>query len=315
MLGGCFRPPYQGTPGVNKVEATREPGERRRAKVSGNTININSDANNFTVDDDKGLRLLEAVVTRTEGVYKPGEGVKGPVRFFGAKCKLYQKGVFQLDFTSPECTWDGDFLATDKTGHGVTADGNTIIDAQKAVWNSDTGHLALETALLKRLKNKKTLEFTGKAPKANVANDVVTMPAGGEGWNPEGQKLTGNVIRWNLKNSKLEADGNATVTTSDMMLTGDHLRANTKLEKGQFNGNCRMVAKQSFVGGKKGSGSPVKSGGGKKAGAGKRSSGASILGFGGSGDTVSSGKSGKKHKGKHKGKGKGKGKRKKAKLE
>jgi lipopolysaccharide export system protein LptA len=311
-LGAGCRPPYQGTPGVNKVQATKDPDETPRSKVSGNTININSSANNFTVDDNKGRRLLIAKVDRTQGVYKPGTGVEGPVRFFNAKCKLYQKGVFQLDFTSPECTWDGNLLSTDKTGHGVTADGNTVIDAQQAVWHSDTGHLSLGNANLKRLKNKKALEFTGKAPKAEVENDVVTMPAGGEGWNPEGQKLTGNVIRWNLKNSKLEADGNATVTTSDMTLSGDHLRANTKLEKGVFTGNTKMVAKQSFLGPKKGGGNSKA--GGKKAGGGKKRSGASILGFGGIGESGSGAKSGKKHggKGKHKGKHKGKGKKKKA---
>lgn len=304
LLGSGCRPPYQGTPGVNQVEASKDPDDKQKSKKSENAININSSANSFSVDDTKGRPLLVAKVDRTEGKYVPGKGVDGPVRFFNAKCKLYQRGVFQMDFDSPECTWDGKLLSTDKTGHGVTADKGTIIDAKKAVWHSDTGHLSLETTQLKRLKNKKDLEFTGKAPKAEVQDDLVTMPAGGEGWNPEGQHLSGNVIRWNLKNSKLEADGNATVTTSDMTLSGDHLRANTKLEKGVFTGNTKLVAKKSFLGPKK-DGGKAKSGSVKKAG--NKKSGASFLNFGGSSDSsAETGKGGKKHKGKGKGKHKGK---------
>src|SRR5687768_15961958 len=98
--------------------------------------------------------------------------IQGAVRMQGAKCRVFTDGKPQLDLEAPEATWDGKVLRTQKATHGVTADGETVIDAQSAVWTANGGELALVNAKLQSLQKGKP-SFTVDASKASVNGDII----------------------------------------------------------------------------------------------------------------------------------------------
>jgi lipopolysaccharide export system protein LptA len=236
-LAGCRRRPDP-IP-INAGQAVKkEPRDRKGEDTA--SITVQGTGNAFKVQDEKGRQLLEARVEKVDGTFKPGVGLQGPVKLRMAKCRLFQQGKPQLNLDSPEAFWDGERLTTDKTAHAVTADGEMVLDAQKAVWTADTGHLDLETAKVEARKAGKT-DFTAEAPKAKVVEKLVTMPAGAAGRNPEGQQLTANHVRWHLDSGKLEANGNVVVLGEGARATGQRLTADTRLQRGRLTGGTRLV--------------------------------------------------------------------------
>jgi hypothetical protein len=211
-------------------------------KQAASTVEVSGEGNSFMVDDEKGRRLIEAKVERVDGAMRPDQGMQGPVLMKKLKCRLFQDGKPQLDLVAPEATWDGKELRAEKTAHGTTPDGTTVIDAQKAIWTAKGGGLALDGAKLKALK-KGQETFVADAPKATVIGDLITMPAGAEGRNPEGKRLQANHVRWHRESGRLEANGNVLVADKDTEVTGQRLQADTKLQKGRFSGNTRVRAK------------------------------------------------------------------------
>lgn len=211
------------------------------------TLKVTGDRNSFAVDDEKGRRLLEAKVQHVEGAMRPDQGIQGPVLMKQVKARLYQEGKPQLDLVAPEATWDGLRLLAGKTAHGTTPDGETVIDAQKAIWTAGNGALDLDDAKLASLEKGKTT-FTAQAAKAKVLGDVITMPAGAVGTNPEGKRLKANHVRWFRSSGKLEANGNVVVADKDTEVSGQRLSADTRLQKGRFSGNTRVRARAGKLG-------------------------------------------------------------------
>jgi hypothetical protein len=206
------------------------------------TLKVTGERNSFTVDDEKGRKLLEAKVEHVEGAMRPDKGIEGPVRMKQVKARLYQEGKPQLDLVAPEATWDGVKLLAEKTAHGTTPDGETVIDAQKAVWTAGNGALDLDAARLTSLEKGKTT-FTAEAAKARVLGDVITMPAGATGTSAEGKRLKANHVRWFRESGKLEANGNVVVSDQSTEVSGQRLSADTRLNKGRFSGNTRVRAR------------------------------------------------------------------------
>jgi hypothetical protein len=235
-LAGCG--PRPAVPEDKVRDAVRREA-RKAAEKDVASIDLSALGNDFTVDDEQGRRMLEAKVERIEGSFKPGTGLKEPVKLIQVKALLYEQGRPQMDLITPEATWDGKQLVTQKAARAVTTDKETVIDARKAIWTAASGHMDLETANLQSLKNGKT-DFTAEAPKAFVTGDVVTMPAGAAGRNPEGQQLRANHMRWNLKTGNLEAQGNVTITEEGTRVTGQRLSSNTKLKRGRLTGGTQM---------------------------------------------------------------------------
>lgn len=238
---GC-RPAYDGPeldPAARAARrSARQPGAAEPPDRG--TFNFRSSGGNeFTVDDAQGRPLLRAKMSRTQGSIRPGGSVQGPVLMQDAKCLLYQKGVPQIDLQSPEATWDGQHLRTQREAHGVTADGKTVIDARKAVWTAETAHLALVDAKLQAIKAGKT-DFTAAGPEATVVNRLVTMRAGCDARNAEGQELTARTMRWHLDTGRLDAEGSVVVRDAGRVLTGDRLRADTRLERGRLTGHSTL---------------------------------------------------------------------------
>jgi lipopolysaccharide export system protein LptA len=219
----------------------QEVGKAGREQAS-STLTVTGDRNSFNVDNEKGQRLLEAKVEHVEGAMRPDQGLQGPVQMRKVSCRLFQNGKHQLDLTAPEATWDGVKLLAGKTAHGVTPNGDTVIDAQKAVWTAEGGELDLNDAKLASIEKGKTT-FTAVAARANVDGDIITMPAGGSGNNPEGKRLKADHIRWFRGTGKLEANGNVLVADKDTEVTGQRLTADTRLKKGRFTGKTRVRAR------------------------------------------------------------------------
>jgi len=204
---------------------------------------ISGDKNKFVVEDDKGRPIMEAKVKRVDGMVQSGEGLQGPVKMLGADCRLYENGKPSMDMQSDEATWDGEQLTTQKPAHGVTADKKTIIDARLATWTAESGNLDLTDAKLQAMKNGK-LDFTTEGPKAHVANQIVLMPAGSTSRNPEGQQMTADKVRWFMRSGKLEADGRVVLIQEGARVTGQRLRADTRLKQGRMSGGARVQLKQ-----------------------------------------------------------------------
>jgi lipopolysaccharide export system protein LptA len=205
-------------------------------------IQVSGDKNTFVVSDTDGRPLIEAKVDRIDGAMRPDQGIQGPVQMRKAKCRLYQKGKPQMDLVAPEATWDGKQLVAGKTAHGTTTDGGMVLDAQKAVWTADNGILMLDGANVQSLEKGKTT-FTADAPKAEVNGNIITMPAGGIGRNPEGQRLKADHVRWFRDTRKLQAEGHVVVSEPGTQVTGHRLVADTRLKKGKFSGGARIQAR------------------------------------------------------------------------
>jgi predicted small lipoprotein YifL len=244
-LAGCGPRP------VVEREAPRRPDKKSvKAAEDKSTISFTGLGNDFKVNDKDGKRLLEAKVEKMEGSAIPGKGFNGPVLMHKAKCLLYQRGKPQMHLEAPEATWDGKRLVAQKTAHGVSADAKNVIDAQTAVWTAAGGGLDLVTARLQSLKEGK-LDFTAEGPKAQVQEQVVTMPAGAVGHNAQGQQLTANHVRWNLKTEKLEANGNVVVSEEGTRVSGQRLLSDTRLKRGRLIGGTRVRTQKAFVAKKK----------------------------------------------------------------
>jgi len=224
----------------------QEIGKAGKEQAS-STLSVSGDRNSFVVDNEKGQRILEAKVERIDGAMRPDQGIQGPVLMKKVKCRLFQQGKPQLDLVAPEATWDGVKLLAGKTAHGTTPDGDTVIDAQKAIWTAAGGALDLEGATVVSLERGKPT-FTAQAAKANVDGDIVTMPAGATGNNPEGKRLQANHVRWFRDSGKLEANGDVMVADKDTEVSGQRLTANTKLKKGRFTGKTRVRARGGKIG-------------------------------------------------------------------
>jgi hypothetical protein len=234
------------------------------------TLDITMQNNNFTVDDEKGFRLLEAQMQQAEGQATPGKGLQGLVKMKTAKCRLFKAGKLQMTLESPEATWDGLQLVSDKPVHAVSAGNDKIIDAQKSVWHAKEAKLDLDTAKMQSVEKGKVTLVTD-APAAFVQDNIATMPKGAVGKTPDGDTMKGNTARWLFTEKRLEAKGNVVLTnaqgkqcTSDSMkwaldtgaveadgnvvlteegtrVTGQRLRGNTKLQKGRLSGRSRVV--------------------------------------------------------------------------
>lgn len=269
LLGGC----------AGKKKDARPLREVVRDKVAEKLpqdpkLSILMDKNKFTVDDERGFRLLDADVGKVEGDVTPGKGVDGAVRMTTAKCRLYRAGKLEMTLDASEATWDGQRLVSEKPVHAVTAAQDQIIDAQSCVWHAKDGKLELNQARLQSMQKKK-LRLTADAPTATVQDRIATMPKGAVGRTPEGDHMKGSVVRWHfeprrleasggvtLVNSKgsqvtadrlkwtmptgaVEAHGNVTLTEEGTRVSGQRLRANLDLKRGRLSGRTRVVMTRS----------------------------------------------------------------------
>lgn len=237
-LAGC------GKKDDSAAESAGGGGRRRKRGRAGapsvqSTLTIEAEGNQFRADDSAGKRVLEAKVVNMKGSVNPDTGVRGPVRFKTADCKLFQKGLLQLNLQTPEATWDGELLVSEKPTHATTPDGKTVMDAKAATWTQHNGGLQMKTAKVQSLENGKTA-FTVEGPQAEALNDVVTLPAGGVCRSAEGQTLTANRIRWWTKTKKVEATGNVVLTDAGTVIRGQHLLANTLLKRGRLTGRAQV---------------------------------------------------------------------------
>ena len=230
-----------------------------KEKDSGSTVVVRGDQNHFTVNDEEGKPLLDAHTEGINGAVHSGAGLDGPVTMKNVKALLYQKGEPSMDIDTPEAIWDGNQLTTDKSAHGVTRDKKTIVDGQKVVWTAKGGKMDLHQAKVQSLKDGK-VNFSAEGPHAIVLDQVTTMDSGAHGYNPDGQQLTSDHLRWFMKTNQLEADGNVVVIDPGTRISGDKLRGDTKLQKGRFTGRTRVVTNSV---GKKG-GPQVAARGGKR---------------------------------------------------
>jgi lipopolysaccharide export system protein LptA len=230
---------------VNREQLRAEVGKglKKAAEKEAAPLNIQSTNSSFTVDDDKGRRIIDAKVAKMDGTVQPGTGIQGPVQFREIDCKLFQEGKPQMVLKAPAATWDGKQLVAQEKAHGVSTDGNTVIDAQKAVWTAKGGRLDLEQAKLQMRKQGKT-DFTAEGARAAVENRWVTMPAGAAARNADGKQLLANNVRWHMDSGKLEADGNVRILDEGTQVTGHRLRANTQLKRGRLSG-ARLVVQNS----------------------------------------------------------------------
>lgn len=216
--------------------------DKAKKDPAASTIRVTGNKNSFVVDDALGNHILEAKVEQVDGAMRPDKGIQGPVLMHKAKCLLYQKGKPQMHLDAPEATWDGVRLVANKTAHGKTAEGDMVVDSRTAIWTSGTGVLQMDDAKMQSLKQGK-VTFNADAPKAEVRGQLVTMPAGAMGRNPEGQQLKANHVRLFRDTGKLEAHGNVVVTDGDTTVSGQRLQADTRLKKGRFTGATRVMAK------------------------------------------------------------------------
>lgn len=217
---------------------------QKKAKAEGEkyvppTFKLSANDNKFNIDDEKGTPIIQADVAKVEGAFTPGKGPEGPVKLTTVKCRLYQQGKPQMDFQAPFATWDGKQLVADRTAHAVTADGKTVVDAQRAVWTASTGHLDLQQAKVQGMKQGK-LDFTAEGRVAHVRGPVVNLPSGGRGQNSEGQRLQADRVVWQRETGKLEANGHVTLTDVDTVITGQKLLADTRLKRGKMTGGARI---------------------------------------------------------------------------
>jgi len=226
-------------------DQVRKSTEKRKGEKEAPPLDVSTRDNSFSVDDKDGKRLIEAQVRNVDARITPGKGLDGPVRMKQAKCRLFKAGKPQMELESAEAIWDGKKLYTEKSAHAVSSDKLTVMDAGKAVWTADTGHLSLEAATVKQMKNGK-VDFTADAATAQVVEKVVTMPAGATGRNQEGQQLTAQHVKWRLESGKLEANGNVVIidTNANTRITGQRLAADTRLKKGRLSGGARIHLKK-----------------------------------------------------------------------
>jgi hypothetical protein len=202
-----------------------------------------SQGNTLTINDAQGQRMLEAQVEKFEGIVQPGAGIQGPVKFQKAKCKLFQAGKPQWNMVAPEAVWDGKQLVTNKTAHAVSADEKTVLDARTAVWTATTAQMSLQDAKLQQMKQGR-VDFTAEGPKAEVADQVVHMGAGATAHNAGGQQLKADRVHWHLPTGKLEADGHVQILDAGMEVSGQRLKADTKLRRGRLSGGTRVHLKR-----------------------------------------------------------------------
>jgi hypothetical protein len=275
LAAGCGKPLEKESLG-NRV--------RNRIRSEGPTLDIQMSGNDFSVDDEQGRKLIEAAVENVDGKVVGG-GLDGPVKLNKAKCKLYREGKLEFTLDTPQATWDGKKLISEKPLRAVTAKGDKVIDAEKGAWTASNNQLDLERAKLQSMAGKK-VEMTAEAPKAVVLNKIATMAQGGIGRNPDGDqmtasqckwhfepqriegtgsviltntdggRLTTNSLKWTIPTGKVEADGNVVLTDEGTRVTGQRLRADTKLKRGRLSGATRVVMTK---------GLPLKSLPGKKA--------------------------------------------------
>lgn len=267
---GCGRKPGKDASLRDRIE--KKLGDKVKDETK---LTVAMTGNQFTVDDDKGNRLLEADVKKVDGQLTPGKGIEGAVKMLESKCRLFKNGKLEMTLDSPEATWDGVKLISEKSVHAVTAAKDKVIDAKRSVWTAKDNVLELEQAKLQSLAGKK-LELTAEAPKAVVKDKIATMSQGVTGrtpdgdqmkatemrWhftprrmegaggvtltNPQGSRLTSNTMKWMLDTGKVEADGNVTLTEEGTTVTGQRLRADIKLKRGRLSGRPRVVMKRSL---------------------------------------------------------------------
>ena len=223
-------------------QEVKERLDKAKKDPAASSIKVTGNNNSFVVDDALGNHILEAKVEKVDGAMRPDRGIEGPILMHQAKCLLYQKGKPQMHLDAPEATWDGQRLVANKTAHGRTAEGDMVVDSQTAIWTSDTGVLQMDAAKMQSLKKGK-VTFNADAPKAEVRGQLVTMPAGAVGNNPDGQRLKADHVRLFRDSGKLEARGHVVVTDGDTTVSGQRLQADTRLKKGRFSGNTRVIAK------------------------------------------------------------------------
>lgn len=224
---------------------------QKKAKEAGKkyippTFKISANENKFNIDDEKGKPIIQADVVKVEGAFTPGKGAEGPVKLTTIKCRLYQQGKPQMDFQAPFATWDGKQLVADRTAHAVTSDGETIVDAQRAVWTASTGHLDLTQAKVQGMKQGK-MDFTAEGRVAHVRGSVVNVPSGGQARNSQGQQMRADRIVWQRQSGKVEATGHVTLTDADTVITGQKLLADTRLKKGRITGGARIRHKRNLT--------------------------------------------------------------------
>jgi lipopolysaccharide export system protein LptA len=266
---GCNTKPRR----AEQPERRRPNPLRRAAQDPALSLSIGMQGNRFQVDDDVGRRLLTADVRKMDGKVLPGKGIDGPVRMVEARCRLYDRGKHRLNLTSPEATWNGEQLVSDRPTRAVTAEGDRIMDAAHAAWTASNNRLDLTQAKLQSLQQGR-LELTAEAPTAWVQHQVATMPGGaaartpageemsarsvryhfqarrleGEGnvlfRQPDGRQLRAERIRWEMETGRLEADGNVELVGDGARVTGQRLRADTKLQRGRVSGGTRVVLKR-----------------------------------------------------------------------
>lgn len=220
-----------------------DPKKQAEKPVEPPTFTVSATGNKFTVDDQRGHHIIEAQVEKVDGAFQPGKGQQGLVKLNRVKCRLYQQGKPQMDMQAPFATWDGEQLVADRTAHAVTVDGQTIVDAQHAVWTSDTGALDLRQAKVQGMKQGK-LDFTAEGRVARVVGPTVTVPSGGRAWNPLGQQVEADRIVWQRETGKLDANGNVVLTDEDTVITGRRLLADTRLKRGRITGGAKVVTKK-----------------------------------------------------------------------
>lgn len=233
-LAGCVGPKKP-----SAAKQARQAAEREARKQEEAPLVMRGDNNQFTVEDERGRPVLQAKVKKVNANVSVETGIQGPATFFDADCRLYQDGKPHMDLKTPEATWDGKLLVAKQDAHAVMVDGSTIIDSKSAVWTARTGFMEMETAKVQALKQGK-VDFTCEGPKAKLEKQWVYWPAGAVARNPEGRQLKADRLQWNLKSTKLEADGRVQVLDAGTKVSGAKLRGNTRLKQGRFTGGTRV---------------------------------------------------------------------------
>ncbi len=235
LISGCGGRAPNAARKTAKREKVFDPKKFRE----GGTTEVTAINNQFEVKDLMGKPLIMSKVFRVTAAMGSAKGMQGPVKMEKTRSRLFQKGQAQMDLDSPEAQWDGKLLISDRPVHGVMADKSTVMDGNKAKWTAATGHLWLADAKVQAIREGK-IDFTAEGPQAHVEKQIVTMDSGAVARKPDGQTLTAQHVRWNLKTGELEANGNVVVSRPGTRITAERLKGNTQLNKGRVSGRVRV---------------------------------------------------------------------------
>ncbi|MBI3912253.1 MAG: LPS export ABC transporter periplasmic protein LptC [Armatimonadetes bacterium] len=175
-------------------------------------VDVRISKGEFTVDDVRGRRLLEAQHDQIKGGYQPGTSQHTPVRMANVRARLFKEGHPQLVVTAPAAIWESGLLRAEQSVHLESVDGKTLLDGERGVWTAKTGGLVLEQARCRTLSGGKE-DMRAEGPRAEYLDGVVTMPAGVRAFRPaEGSEARAQRGRWNTATGEMNAWGKVVFT-------------------------------------------------------------------------------------------------------